>query len=310
MKKKLSIILILLISLVCCITIYLGKIYFDIKHTIQESYQKVGQTTKFYKNDIVSKKPFSVLLLGIDSGDFGRADKGRSDTIVVMTVNPQKKTTTLMSIPRDTYTEIIGKGENDKLNHAYAYGGASMTIASVQNLLDIPINYYAEINLKGLQELVDIVGGVDVNNTFTFDYKGTRFPIGRQHLDGKKALEYSRMRYDDPKGDYGRQKRQQQVIIGILDKLKSIKTLTNYKNILSVMGKNVKTDFSWDTIQEIFKYYKTAFNKVDSDQLVGVGFTGDGITGENGISYQKIEKSELVRAKNKLKAQLNIKIVN
>ncbi|EMF0618185.1 LCP family protein, partial [Enterococcus hirae] len=208
------------------------------KHTIQESYQKVGQTTKFYKNDIVSKKPFSVLLLGIDSGDFGRADKGRSDTIVVMTVNPQKKTTTLMSIPRDTYTEIIGKGENDKLNHAYAYGGASMTIASVQNLLDIPINYYAEINLKGLQELVDIVGGVDVNNTFTFDYKGTRFPIGRQHLDGKKALEYSRMRYDDPKGDYGRQKRQQQVIIGILDKLKSIRTLTNYKNILSVMGKN------------------------------------------------------------------------
>lgn len=310
MKKIFLFILILLFSLVCCITIYLGKVYFDIKHTIQESYQTIGQTTKFYKNDIVSKKPFSVLLLGIDSGDFGRTDKGRSDTIVIMTVNPQKKTTTLMSIPRDTYTEIIGKGESDKLNHAYAYGGTSMTIASVQNLLDIPINYYVEINLKGLQELVDVVGGVDVNNTFTFDYKGTRFPIGKQHLDGKKALEYSRMRYDDPKGDYGRQNRQQQIIIGILDKLKSIKTLTNYTDILSVLGKNIKTDFSWDSIQKIFKYYKTAINKVDSDQLVGVGFTGDGITGENKISYQKIEKSELFRAKNKLKTQLNIKIVN
>lgn len=306
MKKILLFILMLSGILFFCITIYLGKIYFDIKNTIQDSYQLVGQTTKLYKNDIAAKKPFSILLLGIDSHEFGKINNGRADTIVVATINPQKKTTSLTSIPRDTYTEIIGRDMNDKLNHAYAFGGVSMMIASVENLLDIPINYYVAINLKGIQELVDIVGGVDVNNAFTFNYQGSQFPIGRQHLNGEQALKYSRMRYDDPSGDYGRQKRQQQIIIGILENLKKIGALTKYKDVLSVMKENIKTDFSWNTIQEILKYYKMAFTKVNSEQLVGVGFTGDGIIGENRISYQKIEKTELIRAKENLKKQLNI----
>lgn len=80
-----------------------------------------------------------------------------------------------------------------------------MSIATVEKLLDIPIDYYVEMNLKGLKELVDAVGGIEVNNPFNFFYEKTYFSIGKLYLNGERALKYSRMRYEDPEGDYGRQ---------------------------------------------------------------------------------------------------------
>ncbi|PQD31121.1 LCP family glycopolymer transferase, partial [Enterococcus durans] len=154
------------------------------------------------------------------------------------------------------------------------------------------------------QELIDFIGGVDVSNAFSFNYEGTDFPIGKLHLDGKKALKYCRMRYDDPNGDYGRQDRQRQVLTSILNKLKSLNTLTNYNEILKIIGENMKTDISWEMIQTIFKHYRPALKDVESDQLEGSGFIGDGTTGEQGISYQKIEDRELTRIQNELKNQL------
>lgn len=165
-----------------------------------------------------NKEPFSVLLLGIDTGDDGRVEQGRSDTTIVATVNPRDKQTTLVSLARDTYVDIPGQGKQDKLNHAYAFGGASLAMDTVENYLNIPINHYVSINMAGLKELVNAVGGIEVNNNLTFSQDGYDFTIGKISLDGEQALSYSRMRYEDPNGDYGRQERQRKVIEGIVQK--------------------------------------------------------------------------------------------
>lgn len=301
MKKIFLSILISSLIIIIAIIGYAGKIYLDVRETANETYEAIDRESQTSQK---SGQPFSILLLGTDSGDLGRTDQGRTDTIMVATVNPDKETTTLVSIPRDTFTDIIGYGKKDKINHAYAYGGVPMAIATAENLLDISIDYYAQINLKGIKELVDFIGGVDVNNPFSFTYEGTNFPIGKLHLDGEKALKYCRMRYDDPNGDYGRQARQRQVLTSILNKLKSLNILTDYNKILKIIGENMKTDISWEMLQTIFKHYRSALKNVESDQLEGIEFIGDGTIGEQGISYQKIEDKELTRIQNELKNQL------
>ncbi|WP_425133790.1 LCP family protein [Enterococcus faecium] len=301
MKKIFLSILVTLFIIVIAIIGYAGKFYFDVKETAKESYEVADREFKITKK---SGEPFSVLLLGTDSGDIVRSGQGRTDTMIVVTVNPDKETTTLVNISRDTFTDIIGYGKKDKINHAYAYGGVPMAISTTENLLDISIDYYVQTNLKGIKELVNFVGGVDVNNSFSFNYEDTNFPIGKLYLDGEKALKYCRMRYDDPNGDYGRQNRQIKVLTSILNKLKSLNTLRNYKGMLKIFGENMKTDISWEMIQTIFKHYRPVLKVVKSDQLQGTEFIGNGTTGEQGISYQKIEDRELTRIQNELKNQL------
>ncbi|RKJ22727.1 LytR family transcriptional regulator, partial [Butyricicoccus sp. 1XD8-22] len=95
-------------------------------------------------------------------------DRGRSDSIIVMTVNPKTESIDMLSIPRDTRVEIVGKGVDDKINHAYAFGGVEMSMNTVEKFLDIPIDYYIKLNMEGFKEIVDAVGGVDVNNDIDF----------------------------------------------------------------------------------------------------------------------------------------------
>ena len=127
-KKKIFLITIttILFGMVLIVIGYFGKIYMDIKKTADRSYESVERISESKRNkyvDYAEGDAFSILLIGTDSGDYGREDQGRSDVLIVATVNPTNKTTTLLSIPRDTYADIIGKNTKDKINHAYAYGG-------------------------------------------------------------------------------------------------------------------------------------------------------------------------------------------
>ncbi len=156
--------------------------------------------------------------MGIDTGDLGRVDQGRSDTMMVATVSPEDQQTTIVSIARDTYVDIVGHGTKDKINHAYAFGGPAMSMDTVQKYLDIPVDHYISINMAGLKELVDAVGGIEVNNDLTFSQDNYDFTIGKITLDGDQALAYSRMRHEDPNGDYGRQERQRKIVEELLRK--------------------------------------------------------------------------------------------
>ncbi|MFZ1253834.1 MAG: LCP family protein, partial [Trichococcus flocculiformis] len=188
-------------------------------------------------------EPVSILLLGVDTGDLGRTEQGRSDSMVVVTINPHTQKTTLLSIPRDTYTEILGYGTSDKINHAYAFGGTAMSINTVQQMLDIPIDFYVMVNMAGIQEIVDAVGGITVESPLTFNQNGYDFVQGTNQLDGEAALAFARMRYEDPAGDTGRQGRQRLVIEAVIRKLATPETLLNYQAVLETLSANMQTSF-------------------------------------------------------------------
>ncbi|MEJ4455338.1 LCP family protein, partial [Enterococcus faecium] len=133
-KKIFLIILAVLIVLVLAIVGVGAKLYLDLSHSIEKTYESVertqGERTK--PVDLDKQESFSVLLMGIDTGDLGRVDQGRSDTMMVAIVSPEDKQTTIVSIPRDTYVDIVGRDTKDKINHAYAFGGAAMAMDTVQ----------------------------------------------------------------------------------------------------------------------------------------------------------------------------------
>lgn len=301
-KKIFLIILAVLIVLVLAIVGVGAKLYLDLSHSIEKTYESVertqGERTK--PVDLDKQESFSVLLMGIDTGDLGRVDQGRSDTMMVATVSPEDKQTTIVSIPRDTYVDIVGHDTKDKINHAYAFGRAAMAMDTVQKYVDIPIDHYVSINMKGLKELVDAVDGIEVNNDLTFSQDGYEFTIGKITLNGDQALSYSRMRYEDPNGDYGRQERQRKIVEGVAKKVLSLNGVSNYQSVLNALESNMKTDMSFDEMKKIALDYREAFGTIKQDQLQGEGFMQDN------ISYQKVSDQELDRVKKELKDQMNL----
>ena len=245
-----------------------AKLYMDLSGSIQKTYESVerSQDEKKRENpvDLKKQESFSVLLMGIDTGD------------------------------------IVGHGTKDKINHAYAFGGPAMAMDTVQKYLDIPVDHYISINMAGLKELVDAVGGIEVNNDLTFSQDNYDFTIGKITLDGDQALAYSRMRHEDPNGDYGRQERQRKIVEGIAKKVLSFDGVSKYQDILSAVESNMKTDMSFDNMRTIALDYRDAFKTIKQDQLKGEGFMQDG------ISYQRVSEEELNRVQTELKEQLNL----
>ena len=308
-KKILIIVFSLVLILVIAGGIVFAKLYHDVAKSADATYAKVERTKtsagREAEVDLSKKEPFSVLMLGVDTGALGRTYKGRSDSMMVATVNPHDQKTTLVSLERDTYATIVGHdGTEDKINHAYAFGGAGMSMDTVSNLLDIPIDHYIVINMEGIQQLVDAVGGVNVNNTLKFDYeqdgKTYAYDIGKIHLEGMKALGYLRMRYDDPEGDYGRQRRQREVVTAIAKKVLSLDGVTQYKALLDAMEDNVLTDLTFDQMKQIALDYRDAFKNIDTQQLKGTGFMQDG------VSYQRVSEENLKAMQDQLKTELEI----
>lgn len=302
-KKRLKIALLILVILLAVFGLFIWKVYSDVTGTTEKIYKTVEDKEEVRNKpvNINKSESFSILMLGVDTGDLGRTEQGRSDTIMVMTINPKTNTSKIVSIPRDTYTEIVGKGTMDKINHAYAFGGTAMSMNTVQKLLDIPIDYYVEVNMQGIQDIVDAVGGVEITSPLTFSGGDYAFTKGETRLlNGPQALAYSRMRYEDPNGDYGRQGRQRQVLEAIVKKAATFSTITNYKDVLGTMENNLQTNLAFEDMVDIFSKYRSATSNIEQIQLEGTGVMMDG------ISYQQISDQELNRVSTLLKEQLEI----
>lgn len=244
------------------------------------------------------KDPFSVLLLGVDERD---GDRGRSDTMIVLTVNPTLKSTKMLSIPRDTYTLIVGKNIEDKLNHAYAYGGIEMSLNSVEHLLDLPIDYVVQVNMESFQQIINALDGITVENTMAFSEEGFSFPKGLIQMNGEEALAYVRMRYHDPRGDFGRQDRQKEVIQAVLRRSASLNSLLNVKEIFDAIKTNVRTNMTLDDMIDIQKNYREAAK--DVEQLMLTQGHGKWI---DGIWYYVVDDEELAHVSNDLRLHLSI----
>lgn len=248
-------------SLLALILVFAGTAYYTVHKTLNKMNTPLLEAINTEGKDqktVIKKDPFSVLLLGVDERE---NDNGRSDTMIVMTVNPEKKSMKMLSIPRDTRTEIVGNDTVDKINHAYAFGGVPMAMASVENLLDIPLDYYVFINMEGFLKMIDTLGGVTIQNDMELTYDKYHFPEGEVHLNGEEALIFSRIRYEDPRGDFGRQIRQRQIIEAILKKASTPATLLKTSDILEVVGDNVRMNFSMKELIQLQGLYK----KMDSE---------------------------------------------
>lgn len=309
LKTGLSILMIAMIGVIA----YMFKAYSDIGSTAESIYNEVSVVEMREESIEVetATQPISFVLLGVDTGtaEEERTETGRSDTIIVCTVNPNTKTTTLLSIPRDTYSEIMGYSNlydyygdyYDKMNHAYAFGGTEMSINTVQEFLNIPIDYYVEVNFDGLVDIVDAVGGIEITSPLTFDFYGPQFIEGETRiLTGFEALQFARMRKQDPEGDFGRQKRQQMVIKAILDKVLTMGTVVNYKNILAALEDNVQLNMSLDEIISIGSGYRKSMENFQQYYVEGEEMYIDE------IYYYYVNPEERLRLSNILREELEL----
>lgn len=252
-------------------------------------------------------KPFSVLAMGTDVGALNRGNSGgNTDTLELITINPKNEKITMTSIPRDTLVRVDTDEGADyvKINAAYSIGGPKQTVKQVKELLGVPIDYYAVINMGVLKKVVNAVGGVDVNNPFAFTYEGHHFPKGKQHLNGNQALKYSRMRYDDPNNDYGRQKRQQQIMESCIAKFKKSGSIGAANKILAAVGDGVKTNLPIDSVSVLYGNYHRAMNNVQAYHFQGKNATIDG------ASFQIASPKEINRVSSLVRTQLDLNPIN
>ncbi|MGR9048644.1 LCP family glycopolymer transferase [Halobacillus faecis] len=264
---------------------YLFSVYSSAKNTVNDKMHEEVKAIdhNLTKKKIEKKEPLHILLLGVDERE---GDRGRSDALMVLSVDPNNNRSQLISIPRDTRTKLVGdaeqSGKMDKINHAYAFGGTEMSIQTLENLLDFELDYYVRMNMEGLSEMVDAIGGITVNNelawTDTGYYKkGYEYNKGEIKLDGPKTMGFVRMRYQDPNGDFGRNERQRKVIEGVINKGASVGSVNKIDSIMDVLGNNVKTNIDFAVMRDLLVNYRSASDNLTTYQMTGTGQKIDGI---------------------------------
>ena len=245
------------------------------KRQVDKVYEPIdGETkteSKLRSENVKDKKPISILLMGVDER---KNDVGRTDALIVMTLNPVKEKLQMISIPRDTRAEIVGNGAITRINSAYALGGVKMVLDTVEGFTGQKLDYYIKINMEALSGMVDALGGITVDNEIEwldegYYKKGYHYQLGNIDLDGEQALGYARMRKLDPRGDFGRNERQRKVIAAIIDKGTSISSVTKFKDILETLGENVKTNIPLNEMISIEKGYKNTRNRMEQYEVKG-----------------------------------------
>jgi len=254
-----------------------------VEQKLTPSYQPVEEKPVI---DRELEDPFSVALLGVDQRD---DEVGRSDTVIYSVVRPKDNKVLLVSIPRDTYAEIVGYGKSDKINHAYAFGsidegptgGAKMSMDTIGNLVGNEVDYYATINFEGLKEIVDALGGVKLPITEDIvnkDPNHEQFTIegGKSIYSGQEALYYVRYREDS---DMNRTERHRIFLQAIMDRAIELDQISKIPDVLEMLGHNFTTDITPKHIINLAKYMLTQANapSISTYMLHGEGGRVDGI---------------------------------
>ena len=239
-----------------------------------------------FRNDRIN-----VLVVGTDAGGTGENDTGRADSIMVFNLDLKHHVIAGISIPRDSRVEIPEHGET-KINHSYAYGGIELTKQTVEDLLQVPIDYYAVTNFAGFEQVVEILGGVTLNvetemHTHTY-YGDIDLEPGVQHLDAQEALGYVRYRYDAG-GDFARGQRQQQFLKAVFEEMVSTQNILKWPSLISAVTEVVETDF---TVSQL-TYLATCFAGMDMNTDF-LSLTPEATTGSvGGGSYVFLDEEAL-----------------
>ncbi|HEL1973656.1 TPA: LCP family protein [Streptococcus suis] len=245
----------------------------DFSSKVRKIYSfKVTQTVET-ATEQVSGDSFNIYISGIDT--YGPISSvSRSDVNIIMTVNRATHKILLTTTPRDSYVAIADGGQNqyDKLTHAGIYG-VNASVHTLENLYGIDISNYIRLNFTSFLQLIDLVGGIDVENTQEFTSGGYNFPVGTVHLDAEQALIFVRERYSLANGDNDRGKNQEKVIAALIKKLSSPENLRNYQAILNSLEDSIQTDISIETIIGLVNTQLESGTQftVESQALTGTG---------------------------------------
>lgn len=244
----------------------------DFRDKIKKIYTK--EMTKKVEAPKVSKgQTFTIYFSGIDT--YGPINSvSRSDVNILMTVNSETKKILLTTTPRDSYVAIAdgGKNQKDKLTHAGIYGIDS-SIHTLEHLYGVEINYYVRVNFTSFLKIVDLLNGIDVDNSQEFTIDGNDYPVGNLHLNSKSALGFVRERHSLADGDRDRGRNQQKVLAAIIQKLTSIESLKNYRQIVQGLEDSIQTNLSPTTIMDLANtQLESGGNyKINSQDLKGTG---------------------------------------
>ncbi len=306
-KKKYRILRRVLLLLGVLTAAFIGFAGLKVWSTLHQTYQPVeasgDQDLPIEPVKKKSNEPFTVLLMGTDSR--GQNDRGRPDTIILAAANPKTQKVTLLSIPRDTYVEIAGRGTQDKINHAYNYGTGTM-LKTVEEFLDIPVDYYVAINFQGFEDLIDEIGGIEIDVEKRMYYRASDAYInlqpGLQVLNGEQALGYARFRRD-AEGDFGRNRRQQQVIRALVDQAASLRNVDNLFAMLDILGHNVQHNIPPREIPRLLAQFRNIKGS-DIDSLT-MEVTSMRMGPQN-LWYNLVDEEELQRLHDELAVRLEL----
>ncbi|WP_066190676.1 MULTISPECIES: LCP family protein [Gracilibacillus] len=314
-RNKWALILIPLLVIAVGIGIYAMQIINQAEEIMDSSYEDDGREKSDLREERVDPNvdDVSILFIGVDESEKRGTDtNGRSDALILATLNKDENSVDLLSIPRDSYVfvpEIATEdgykgGYETKINHAHALGGPQASIQTVENLFDIPVDYFVKVNFDAFVDVVDTLNGIDVEVPYEMteqdsdDQAGAiHLMPGEQTLDGEEALALARTRKQD--NDIERGKRQQEIIKAIVNKAVSFNSVLKVDDLMTAVGDNMSTNMSFDELKSFISYGSTGNLDLESHNLAGVDRWGEAY-------YYDIDPTDLEEKQQMLKEQLGL----
>ncbi|PWW31256.1 LytR family transcriptional attenuator [Cytobacillus oceanisediminis] len=309
-KRRVALVILVPLMILFAFTAFLGThFYGEFKRTANASFEEIeGREKSPHREEAVKidKDNFSMLIIGVDDSEKrGFGENSRSDALLLLTVNQKDHTAKLLSIPRDSYVFIPQEGYETRINHAHAFGGPKATIETVENLLEIPVDYYARINFQAFMEVIDALGGIDVDVPFAFSEQDSEdragaisLEPGLQTLNGEEALALARTRKID--NDIERGKRQQEIIKAVIRKAASVDSFSKYDDVFDAIGSNMKTNLTFGEMKYLAQFAIKDPLTIESKTLEGQDST------LGGAYYYQLDQEALELLKTDLQSHLEL----
>lgn len=325
-RKSFKIILGIVIVAVLAVGVYATNLYLKAGEAADKAFEENDRDKSDLREEVIDPKydHVSILLLGVDENDKRKErEVARTDAIVLATINRNTNSVKLLSIPRDSLVYIPQVEREDKINHAHAFGEAALNryengeefdyrpsgsravIDTVENLLDIPVDYYVKLNFNAFVGVVDALGGISADVPYEFTESNSEdkrdsihLMPGEQVLDGEEALALARTRKQD--SDYMRGQRQLQIVNSIIDKAMSVGSIFKYDDIIEVLGDNASTNMEFKDMKSIATVAKKGKIDVDQIQLEGEDYWPED------VYYWVLDDESLNSTKKELREHLEL----
>jgi len=308
LRKRVYILLFIFIILLGALA-YGAYLYFEAQSAFTDSYENDGREKSSLREEAVNPKldNVSVLIMGVDSSEEREQDgPGRTDAMIFATLNKDSKSVKLVSIPRDSLVYIPEVGYETKINHAHAHGGTTAAIDTVENLFELPVDYYVKLNFEAFIDVIDTLNGIEMDVPYEFTEQDStdkanaiHLMEGEQTLNGEEALALARTRKHD--SDVDRGKRQLEIIQAIVDKSVSVTSILKLDDLINAVADNISTNLTFKDMKSLVAYgSSTGDLDIESYTVEGTDYK------PSNTYYWKLDEQSLFETKNLLRKHLDL----